>query len=144
MDLSERIAPLCVYTIAHSDRLNFFYNLGGRGELTEGKRWVRAATLLKAAGHFRLRFLVLFAGAEQPKELIYYAELDSIRLPDSAGDGGHTEYSFSRLTPFKKPHPLKTSLINDVTQKPIPSGYIRPYLICRTPASLLISDPFAS
>lgn len=136
MELYQPIAPLCVYTIAHSERLNYFYNLGGLGELSEGKRWVRAAALLGAAKEFHMRFLVIFAGAELSRNIIYFATLETIRLRD-AGNGRRTDYSFSHLTPFHKPYPLKTSLVNDLTGKPVPSNYIRPYLICQTPVSLV-------
>lgn len=127
----DPIAPLCVYTIAHSDRLNFFYHLGGRGELFEGRRWVRAAELFDAAREFRMRLPVIFAAAECPTRLIYHATLDVVRLRATG-----TEYAFSRLTAFPSPQPLKTSLINDLTGEPIPKSYMRPYLICRTPGAV--------
>lgn len=133
MDIERPVAPLCVYTIAHSERLKYFYNLGGVGELTEGKRWARAQALLKAAKLFDMRFLVLFAAAEDPDRLIFYATLDTIDLL-GAGDGhARTDYQFSDLVPFPAPGPLKTALINEATRKPIPSAYSRPYLICQTP-----------
>lgn len=128
MDDYAPIAPLCVYTIAHSDRLNFFYHLGGRGELFEGRRWVRAEELFIAAREFRMQLPIVFAAAENPVELIYHARIDSLRL----GDAG-TEYQFSDLTPFPDPRPPKTALINDLTGAPVPLLYHRPYLICRTP-----------
>ncbi len=138
MDLHQPIAPLCVYTITHSERLGFFYNLGGVGELSEGKRWVRAEALLAGAQLFGMRFLVLFAAAEDTRRLIFHANLDAIRLLESRDGRVRTDYSFSDLTPFRDPLPLKTSLVNDVTRKPIPAAFSRPYLICQTPASLLV------
>ncbi len=139
MDLIEPVAPLCVYTITHGDRLRYFYNLGGLGELSEGKRWVRAEALLAAAREFGMRFLVLFAAAEDPRQIIYFARLDSIRLHEISGRAIGTDYTFSELTSLRKAQLFKTSLINEATRRPIPPGYMRPYLICRTPDSLLKS-----
>jgi hypothetical protein len=133
MDDYDPVAPLCIYTIAHSDRLNYFYHLGGRGELFEGKRWVRATELFTAAQEFRMRLLVIFAAAEAPAELIYYGTLDAVRLRASG-----TEYTFSGLTSFSAPRPVKTTLVNDLTGAPIPHNYSRPYLICRTPKELMM------
>jgi hypothetical protein len=133
----EPIAPLCVYTIAHTERLNFFYNLGGHGELIEGKRWTRAAVLMRAAREFHMRFLVLFAAAEESTELIFHATLEEIRLRGERHGQGATTFSFSGLAPFREPRPLKISLVNDHTGRPVPHSFKRPYLICRTPLLLL-------
>ena len=132
MDADERVAPLCVYTITHSERLRYFYNLGGVGELTEGKRWVRAEALLEAARLFSMHFLVLFAPAEDTERITHYATLDSIQLL-----GARTDYTFSRLTPLRAPGLVKASLINEATGKEIPANYDRPYLICQTPSLFL-------
>jgi hypothetical protein len=140
MDQDERIAPLCVYTITHSERLRYFYNLGGVGELTEGKRWVRAESLLKAARLFSMRFLVLFAPAEDTERITHYAALDTIRLFAAA----RTDYTFSALTPFRSPGLLKTSLINEATGREIPANFDRPYLICQTPSLLIAKARVAS
>lgn len=143
MDLDDRVAPLCVYTITHSERLRYFYNLGGVGELTEGKRWVRAEALLRAARLFSMRFLVLFAPAEDAQHVTHYATLDTIRPYDADGHS-RTDYTFSALTAFRSPGPLKTSLINEATGKQIPANFDRPYLICQTPSLLIARAKVAS
>jgi hypothetical protein len=145
MDVDERVAPLCVYTITHSERLRYFYNLGGVGELTEGKRWVRGEALLKAARLFSMRFLVLFAPAEDTERVTHYATLDTIRLFDATSDGhSKTDYTFSALTAFRLPGLLKTSLINEATGKGIPASFDRPYLICQTPSLLIAKAKVSS
>lgn len=145
MDLDERVAPLCVYTITHSERLKYFYNLGGVGELTEGKRWARAEALLKAARLFSMRFLVLFAPAEDTQRITHYATLDTIRLFESSSAGrSRTDFTFSSLNAFRSPGLPKTSLINEATGKAIPSNFDRPYLICQTPALLIAKAKLTS
>lgn len=119
----------CIYTIAQSEKPHGIYKRGGKGTLTEKKEWPTAKKLLDEATKEEKKLLVFFAPAEDTRELIYYATLETI---DFDGDG--TTYAFQELTPYQK---LKTSLVVVSTRKPLDADFIRPYAICKTPSELL-------
>ena len=132
------VSPVCIYTIVHSDRLDDLYRKGGKGTITENRNWATANRLLQEAQRNNIRMLVLFAAAEYTRDLIYYANLEAIRIDKKDSSSAVTAFRVSELTPFKGPKLKKTSLIVKSTGRGIPDGHIRPYVICKTPKSLMV------
>lgn len=132
----KSISPICVYTVVHTDTLKAFSKAGGSGRIKEGKRWATAGRLLQDGRRNNLRMLVLFAAAEDTSDLIYYAGLDAIEI-NRIDAKPSTTIRFSELIQFEKPRPKKTSLIVKSTGRPISEKHIRPYVICKTPKSLM-------
>ena len=130
--LDEFVVDTCIYTIVHTETLDKMYREGGQGEIVERKPWVSAQRLLTTAKKQNKTLLVLFAPAEATSQLIYFAKLEDVKI----GKDKSTKYRFSGLTPFKKPRPLKSSLIVVSTERPLDPYFIRPYAICRTPEFL--------
>jgi hypothetical protein len=92
---------------------------------------------LQEAQRTSLKLFVLFAAAEDTSDLIYYANLEAVRNDKKDSNSSVTTFRISELTPFDEPKPKKTSLIVKSTGRAIPEGHIRPYVICKTPKSLL-------
>ena len=131
------VAQFCVYTIVHTDTLNDLHRNGGKGKITQNRNWAAANNLLLEAQHNNMRMLIVFAAAEGTRDLIYTANLEDIKINKKDSFNAVTTFHFSELTPFQDPKPKKTSLIMKNTGKAIPVGHIRPYVICKTPKSLM-------
>jgi hypothetical protein len=131
------VSPVCIYTIVHTNKLERFFRQERRGEIAENKKWATANRLLQEARHNKMRMLVIFAAAERTRDLIYYATLEAIRIRNKDSGRAVTTFRFSNLTAFEDPKPKKTSLIVKSTGRAIPDGHIRPYVICKTPKSLV-------
>jgi hypothetical protein len=135
--MNMNLAPFCVYTIVHVTELRRVHDEGGKGTFTENKKWVRGAQLFREAGAAGQRMPVVFADAATTAGLIYYALLTDVTvLGDSVR--GPTRYSFEGLTPIHPPVP-KSALIKLTGSEPLDDNYIRPYVLCHTPAFLLSS-----
>lgn len=134
------VAPICVYTIVHTNKLDELYQKEGKGEISENKNWATANRLLQEAQRNHLKMLVIFAAAEHTSNLIYYANLEAVKINKKDSSHAVTTFRISDLTRFKDPKPKKTSLIVKSTGRGIPDGHIRPYIICQTPKLLMGSD----
>lgn len=130
------VSPVCVYTIVHTDRLENLFLNGRHGEIAENRNWATANRLLQEAQRNNMRMLVIFAAAEHTGDLIYYANLEAIKIHKKDSSSAVTTFRVSDLTPFEDPKPKKTSLIVKSTDRAIPDGHIRPYVICKTPIPL--------
>ena len=84
-----------------------------------------------------MNMLIIFAAAEKTSNLIYYANLEAIKIDKEDSNSSVTTFRISELKPFKNPKPKKTSLIVRSTGRAIPEGHIGPYVICKTPRSLI-------
>ena len=133
--MNTTLAPYCIYTIVHVDELQHVHVAGGAGSFTENKKWVGGARLFHAATTAGQRLPVVFADAATTDGLIYYALLTDVAI---LGDSvrGPTRYSFEALTPIHPPVP-KSTLIKITGSEPLDDNYIRPYVLCHTPAFLL-------
>jgi hypothetical protein len=131
---SSTLHEAAVYTILHPDKLKQFEQKGKRGSATEGRRWTKGKQMLESAKANGMRMPILFADATDCSRLLYWAELDSIRVGRSG-----TRYSFHSLRPLGGEHsPQELRLCS--TGKRIAKGFIRPYALCKTP-EFLGSDP---
>ncbi|BFU90670.1 MAG: hypothetical protein NTAFB01_18570 [Nitrospira sp.] len=130
MRTHDNWSPFCIYTIVQSGKLDEIHKNGGTAKLTEGKPWTNAKQLLAKAHRDKLWMPIIFAAAEDTKDLIYYAEITKIALRHDA-----TTYFFTNLTPIDGCFP-KTRLTLKSKGKRIRSNFIKPYAICRTPAFL--------
>ena len=133
----KAVSPVCVYTIVNTDKLDDLYKRGGKGPITENRNWATAYRLLQEAQRNNLRMLVIFSAAEHTSNLIYYANLETIKIDKKDSSHAVTTFHVSDLTPFKDPKPKKTSVTVKSTGRPIPDGHIRPYIICKTPKPLM-------
>ncbi len=133
--MNTSLASYCIYTIVHVNELQRVHIAGGAGSFTENKKWVGGARLFRAAAAAGQRLPVLFADAATTDGLIYYALLTDVAI---LGDSvrGPTHYSFEDLTPIHPPIP-KSALIKITGGEPLDDNYIRPYVLCNTPAFLL-------
>lgn len=126
------LAPLshyCIYTILHPETLNHFQNNGGYGEYEEKKCWTSGLELFHQVKSKGERLPLVFGDATDCSRLIYWAQLDDIRI-DSAQSS--TSYLFSRLQPIPRKHsPQELTLIS--TGETIAEGFIRPYALVRKP-----------
>lgn len=124
------LTDCCIYTIKHSNDLENCIRDGGRGEFTEKKRWVTAASLFKKGNENGEWLPVIFAPAEHTHNLHGWAIIEKIALNE---DG--TTYSFSQYRKFPK-RVEKTTLLKARDRMPLNELFIRPYAICFTPAFL--------
>ncbi|HEY3968902.1 MAG TPA: DUF488 family protein [Planctomycetaceae bacterium] len=125
------LAADCVYTIAHGDELRRIADKGGgQGELTEGRRWINAARLLRQAQKQNESLPIVFADATDCSRLIFWGRLDLITINQT-----DTNYAFSKLRPIRGRH-APQELVLTSTNKTIAPGFIRPYALVRTPAFL--------
>lgn len=121
--MSTSFAAFCVYTIKHSDDL-----LAGRSDTFHEKRpWAAAKRLLGDAERHGESVVVVFAAAEGTDKLVAWAVLKDIQI---TAEG--TDYTFSKLTKFRKPLHPKTDL-RKRNGEPLSKNFIRPYAICRKP-----------
>lgn len=119
-------APLCVYTIKHSDDL-----VSGRsGTFHEKRAWATAKRLVDQADRKREPVIVLFAAAEKTDKLIAWAVLEDVQITETG-----TDYTFSNLKKFRPPLRPKT-VLRKRNGEPLSAGFIRPYAICRRPKFL--------
>ena len=124
------VAPTCVYTIAHVDKLRAIAAGSGRGSLTEGRAWESAAKQLDQARANGRRLPIVFADAADCSRLLYSATLARI---ETSGNG--TRYTFEGLKALRGAHtPQELTLVS--TGRKIAPGFIRPYAICMTPGFL--------
>ena len=124
------LAPSCVYTIAHLEKLERIAASGGIGVLTEGKQWTSASRLLGEARDAGTDLPVVFADATDCTRLLYWAVLTRIQVASDA-----TRYSFERLQPLRGHHAPQELLLLS-TGRRIAAHYIRPYALCQTPPFL--------
>ena len=132
--------PICIYTIVHSEKLDDLHlkcKKDGKVKIEENRNWATAATLLQEAQLAEVTMMIVFAAAEYTRDLIYYGSLESIEINKKTLNKFATTFYVSDLTPFNSPYLLKTSLIVASSGKAIPDGYIRPYVICKTPKQLM-------
>jgi hypothetical protein len=124
--MATSFASLCVYTIKHSDDL-----VAGRSDTFHERRpWAAAKRLLDDAERCGESVAVVFAEAENTDKLVAWAVLKEIQItPDG------TDYTFSKLTRFKKPLRPKTDLRKRNGEQ-LSGNFIRPYAICRKPKFL--------
>lgn len=120
--MAASLAPLCIYTIKHSKDL-----VPGQTGFSEGHRWVTAKRILDEARRRDESVAVVFAAAEKTDKLLAWALLDDIHVTPKG-----TDYTFSKLTRFKKPLRSKTDL-RKRDGEPLSQNFIRPYAICRKP-----------
>ena len=133
----KSVSPVCVYTIVHTDKLYDLHQKEGKGEISENRNWATANRLFQEVQRNNMRMLVIFAAAEHTSDLIYYADLEDIKIDKKDSSHAVTTFRISSLTPFEDPKPKKTSLIVKSTDRGIPEDHIRPYVICQTPKSLM-------
>jgi hypothetical protein len=131
------VSPVCVYTIVHTNKLDKLYRDGGNGQIEEKRNWASAHRLLQEAKRSDMKMLIVFAAAEYTSDLLYYANLEAIKIDKSNPKSPVTTLEVSKLTPFEEPKPNKTSLMVKSTGRAIPEGQIRPYVICKTPRELM-------
>ena len=121
--MAPSLAPLCIYTIKHSDDL-----VQGRSDTFREKRaWVTAKRLVDQADRDGESVAVLFAAAERTDKLVAWAVLETVHITPEG-----TDYTFSNLTRFKEPLRPKTDL-RKRNGEPLSQNFIRPYAICRKP-----------
>lgn len=130
-DKPVAVHDVCVYAIRHGDALEEDWRQGDQFSFAEGKSWAQAAKELALAKHGRLVLPVVFADARATRHLIFRGQIDDIRLVSTDGKP-HTTVVASHLEKLARP-PLKTQLTVADTGRRIPAGYIRSYVICRTP-----------
>lgn len=137
--MNAKLAPYCIYTIVHLNELQRVHASGGAGSFTENKKWVGGARLFREATAAGQRLPLIFADAATTDGLLYYALLTDVSIQ---GDSvrGPTRYSFESLTPIRPPIP-KSALIKITGSQPLDDNYIRPYVLCHTPAFLLSGAP---
>lgn len=126
----------CIFTIRKADDLDECFESGGEGSFSEGRRWVEGQRLKAQADREGRPLLVLFADSVFVDRVLYHAILKNIEVPLQ---GIKTTYAFTDLLPVGWPLLHKTAL--EMTDgKKVSAMHIRPYIICRTPPSLLLSE----
>ena len=126
----------CVYTILHSNDLAAIYKAGRGGTFTEGKKWVSAGNLLRAARKAGQTVAVIFAPGECIRELTHFAELDDVKISQGKDGKWSTTVSITNLTKISAPRPMKTVLKVCSTGENLPANHIRPYVLVQTPGFL--------
>jgi hypothetical protein len=133
----KSVSPVCVYTIVHTNKLDDLHQKEGEGEISEKRNWATANRLFQEAQRNNMRMLVIFAAAEHTSDLIYYADLEDVKIDKKDSSHAVTTFQISNLTQFEDPKPKKISLIVKSTGRGIPESHIRPYIICQTPKLLM-------
>ena len=128
--MNHLLSPNCVYTIRHSQALEAACASGGTDEFIEGRWWKTGSQLFRDAQNSKRRMPVLFAPADSTDGLTHWALIDEI---EPSSNGTAVKISELRQLPAKKPlHSLKK--LN--TGESLSDDYIRPYVLCKTPAFL--------
>ena len=130
-DRTAAVHDVCIYAIRHGGALEEDWRQGDQFSFKEGKRWARAAKELALAKQGHVVLPVVFADACATSHLIFRGQIDNIRLASTDGKP-QTTVVVSQLEKLARP-PLKTQLTVADTGHRIPAGYIRSYVICRTP-----------
>lgn len=125
------VHDICVYAIRDGDKLEENWRQGDPFSFTERRTWARAAKELALARQCRAVLPIVFADARATKHLIFRGQIDDIHLFSMDGKSRTTVVA-SHLEKLARP-PLKTQLTIANTGRRIPTGYIRSYVICRTP-----------
>jgi hypothetical protein len=128
---AQAIHRICMYAIRHGDALDEDWRSGGTFSFTERRSWSRAAKELAVARQNGCLLPIVFADARATRYLIFRAEIDDLRVSWSDGKAQTTVLA-NRLEKLANPPP-KTQLVVADTGRHIPVGYIRSYVICRTP-----------
>ncbi len=125
------IHDTCVYAIRHGDALEEDWRHGDQFSFTERRSWARAAKELALAKQRQAVLPIVFADARATSHLIFRGQIDNIHLLSTDGKS-QTTVVVSHLEKLARP-PLKTQLTIADSGHRIPAGYIRSYVICRTP-----------
>jgi hypothetical protein len=126
--MSNRLSQFTVYTIRKSQDLDDIYATGGKGRLTERKKWVTALGLFEQAKDVGVRLPIIFADAGNTFDgLIYYAF-----ITDLSTDKSTTTCSFEGLCRLD-PRPPRHTLRLRNTGEPLSDSSIRPLAYVHTP-----------
>jgi hypothetical protein len=128
--MTVTLSHFCVYTIAHVDKLEMAVGKTKSKPFHEGHAWTTGRRLWLQAQAAGTPMPVVLADATDCSRLIYWGLLSDVVV-----DGTTTEYRVSGMRPIRPLH-TPQDLILRSTGKPIASGFIRPYAICRTPTFL--------
>ena len=128
---STPLADVCIYTIVSAEKLEKAVREGT--ELSQKKRWVSGRRHLQQARAEERVLPVIFADAKNIRKLIAWSTLDD--LNDLVVKESSTEFRITKL--YDVGSTTRKSLIVLSTGAPIPVGHIRPYVICKTPKSLI-------
>lgn len=117
----------CVYTIVAPGR---FWSARASGvPLEEGKPWSTAQKMLAQATAESLEVPVLFADARDVSRLLFWARLERLEI-----EGRRTRYFVGAPRAFRGTHaPHELELLDG---KKLSPGFIRNYVLCRTPSFL--------
>ena len=140
MNERKLLSETCVCTIALAATLDAAHASGGEITLSEGKRWVEAARLLKVAQSSNYLLPVVFAPAEATRFLIYYGFATDIIVSSPDSDERGTTYTVRGLTALRSPRRQKTDLVVASSGQHIPPGHIRPYVLCKCPSFVVVPD----
>lgn len=136
--IRTKLFESCIFTISHTSALEEISGGDRRGELIEGKPWIKGNKLLDEARRSGKRLPLIFAAADHGGGLIYWAAIDDITL--HTGKRPRTSVSFSALQPLAKQWP-KHSLKKLSNDKPLSDHHIHGYVPCHTPRFLFAAFP---
>ena len=126
--MAYALTDSAVYTIAAPERL--LASKDAVDFLFEGKRWVKAAELHAAAQAAGQLVPIMFADSRDGSRLIAWSVLQDVQV----GDKG-THYKIGTLHQVPRSRPQDLAVLT--TGRRIASGFIRPYVLCRTPRFIL-------
>jgi hypothetical protein len=122
-------ADYCAYTIRHSDTLQTYARMLGLHELSTGtKSWKTAARLLQVTRSKGSTVPVLFAPAEDTRDIVGVADLEEVRLRE---DNSVVVKDFRYLSKS-----LRKASLRLQDGRRLSPDFIRDYAICQTPANL--------
>lgn len=122
------IADKCVYTIVAPERLRS--GALTREPFVENERWTTARFLLQEAKENGELLAIVFGDARNTQRLLAWSTIDKLRVMARS-----TKYFVSEL--YDLSGIQRKELLVLSTDKPIPRSYIRSYVLCATPSSLL-------
>jgi hypothetical protein len=122
------LTEAAVYTIATPERLAAAAESGDF--LYERKRWTKARELYGAARAAGLDVPVLFADSRDCSTLIAWSVLRDVQVADAG-----THYRIAALHRLPCSTPQDLAVLS--TGRHIAEGFIRPYVLCRTPKFLI-------
>lgn len=126
----------CIYTIRNSSHLRKSHANGRCDEYEEDRNWKTGKRLLDEAHRSGRRLPIIFAPAEDTRQLFAWAFIDGI------APGATTRYSFSELRLFADgDRPAKSTRRKASNGERLDKNFNRPYAICRTPSYLAEFEP---
>lgn len=128
--MSQTLAPFCVYTIRHQQDLDEAHRAGGTARFVENKVWKTGQRLFLDAKRNGQRMPVIFASADVTTKLVYYAVLSNLVLDEA---NSTTSYEFTHLERVEDDLPLSSLRLRSAN-RPLSDNFIRPYAICHTPS----------